>query len=207
MITRIREVRKAKGLTLEQVGALCDPPTTAQTIGRLETGTRTVSVKWLNRIALALGVTSAELVALPGQADVPVAALLGPDGVRAPTRSLAFPAPVGSDGMVGVHVAASIGDYRSGDAIWCRRIAPPEFAAALNRDILFPRPAGPVPVGPRSGGGGGPRHQLPPGPGSRCSRWARARGSSSSPIRHGPPSRSNSSAASSQAISAALTLR
>ena len=37
MITRIREVRKAKGLTLEQVGALCDPPTTAQTIGRLET--------------------------------------------------------------------------------------------------------------------------------------------------------------------------
>ena len=31
MITRIREVRKAKGLTLEQVGALCDPPTTAQT--------------------------------------------------------------------------------------------------------------------------------------------------------------------------------
>ena len=55
MITRIREVRKAKGLTLEQVGALCDPPTTAQTIGRLETGTRTVSVKWLNRIADALG--------------------------------------------------------------------------------------------------------------------------------------------------------
>ena len=75
MITRIREVRKAKGLTLEQVGALCDPPTTAQTIGRLETGTRTVSVKWLNRIASALGVTSAELVALPGQADVPVAAV------------------------------------------------------------------------------------------------------------------------------------
>ena len=66
MITRIREVRKAKGLTLAQVGALCDPPTTAQTIGRLETGTRTVSVNWLNRIALALGITSAELVALPG---------------------------------------------------------------------------------------------------------------------------------------------
>ncbi|MFN3800012.1 MAG: XRE family transcriptional regulator, partial [Sphingobium yanoikuyae] len=40
MITRIREVRKAKGLTLEQVGLLCVPPTTAQTIGRLETGTR-----------------------------------------------------------------------------------------------------------------------------------------------------------------------
>src|SRR3546814_10606454 len=60
MITRIREVRKAKGLTLEQVGALCVPPTTAQTIGRLETGTRTVSVNWLNRIARALGVARSE---------------------------------------------------------------------------------------------------------------------------------------------------
>lgn len=70
MITRIREVRKAKGLTLEQVGLLCLPPTTAQTIGRLETGTRTVSVKWLNRIADALGVTSAELVG-PDRAKCP----------------------------------------------------------------------------------------------------------------------------------------
>ena len=43
MITRIREVRRAKGLTLAEVGDRCDPPTTAQTIGRLETGTRTVS--------------------------------------------------------------------------------------------------------------------------------------------------------------------
>ena len=44
MITAIREVRRAKGLTLEEVAARCVPPTTAQTIGRLEMGTRTVSV-------------------------------------------------------------------------------------------------------------------------------------------------------------------
>ena len=56
MITCIREVRRAKGLTLHAVAARCDPPTTPQTIGRLETGTRTVSVGWLNRIAKALGV-------------------------------------------------------------------------------------------------------------------------------------------------------
>ncbi|BBD98749.1 XRE family transcriptional regulator [Sphingobium amiense] len=167
MITRIREVRKAKGLTLEQVGALCEPPTTAQTIGRLETGTRTVSVKWLNRIATALGVTSAELVALPGQADVPVAALLGPDGTRAPTRPLSFPAPVGSEGMVGVHVNASIGDYRSGDAIWCRRIAPAEFGTMLNRDILFPRPAGRFLFGRLIGREGDRLQILPLGSGAR----------------------------------------
>ncbi|RZM07363.1 MAG: XRE family transcriptional regulator, partial [Sphingomonas sp.] len=51
MITAIREVRRAKSMTLEDVARACVPPTTAQTIGRLETGTRTVSVGWLNRIA------------------------------------------------------------------------------------------------------------------------------------------------------------
>ncbi|PZP07341.1 MAG: XRE family transcriptional regulator, partial [Sphingomonas hengshuiensis] len=61
MITAIREVRRAKGLTLDDVARACEPPTTAQTIGRLETGTRTVSVDWLNRIATALGVTAADL--------------------------------------------------------------------------------------------------------------------------------------------------
>src|SRR4249919_3315982 len=65
MITRIREVRKAKGMTLEDVGKRCSPPTTAQTIGRLETGTRTVSVGWLNRIADALKVEAADLVDHP----------------------------------------------------------------------------------------------------------------------------------------------
>lgn len=167
MITRIRDVRKAKGLTLEQVGALCNPPTTAQTIGRLETGTRTVSVNWLNRIAQAMGVTSIDLVAIPGQSEVPVAALLGPDGARAPTRPLAFPAPMAADGMVGVHVNASIGDYRSGDAIWCRRIAPPDFAGALNRDILLPRPAGRFLFGRLIGREGDRLQLLPLGSGAR----------------------------------------
>ena len=51
MITRIREVRRARKMTLQDVADRCDPPTTPQTIGRLETGTRTVSVGWLNRIA------------------------------------------------------------------------------------------------------------------------------------------------------------
>ena len=44
MITRIREVRRARGMTLDDVAKACVPPTTPQTIGRLETGTRTVSV-------------------------------------------------------------------------------------------------------------------------------------------------------------------
>lgn len=142
MITRIRDVRKAKRLTLEEVGALCNPPTTAQTIGRLETGMRTVSVNWLNRIADALGVTAAELVDLPGQESIAVAALLGPDGVHAPTKPLMAIPPLPSPGLVAVRVTASLGDYRAGDEIWCDRLEPDHFANALNRDILLPRPAG-----------------------------------------------------------------
>ncbi|RVT39799.1 helix-turn-helix domain-containing protein [Sphingobium algorifonticola] len=142
MITRIRDVRKAKGMTLDDVARRCDPPTTAQTIGRLETGMRTVSVGWLNRIAAALGVSSADLVNLPGQDLLPVAALIGPDGAHAPAKSMHIAPPVASGDIAGVRVTASIGDYRGGDEIWCARIAPADYAGALNRDVLVPRPGG-----------------------------------------------------------------
>src|SRR3954471_4350160 len=142
MITRIRDVRRAKKLTLQDVADRCDPPTTPQTIGRLETGTRTVSVGWLNRIAAALGVDSADLVELPERDDVPLAALLGQDGAHAPRRpGVALP-PRPEAGTVAVTVQSSVGDYRSGDEIWCMRLAPEAFGRALNRDVLVPRPAG-----------------------------------------------------------------
>src|SRR3712207_1017845 len=135
MITRIRDVRRAKKLTLQDVADRCEPPTTPQTIGRLETGTRTVSVGWLNRIARALGVDSAELVQLPQREDVPLAATLGQDGARAPRREGVAVPPHPEPGAVAVVVTSGIGDYRSGDEIWCRRLAPDAFGSALNRDV------------------------------------------------------------------------
>ena len=56
MINRIRDVRRAKRMTLADVAARCDPPTTPQTVGRLETGMRNLSLDWMNKIAAALGV-------------------------------------------------------------------------------------------------------------------------------------------------------
>ncbi|MBY4636411.1 helix-turn-helix transcriptional regulator [Sphingopyxis sp. XHP0097] len=141
MINSIRAVRRAKGLTLEEVAHRCDPPTTAQTIGRLETGTRTLSLGWMNRIAAALGVDAAELVQLPQDTQLTITALLGADGTQAPTRvEQALTARPGED-MVAVRVTSSIGDYRAGDEIWCRRIEG-DWTNALNRDLLVPRPAG-----------------------------------------------------------------
>ncbi len=51
MINRIRDIRKDKGMTLADVAAHCSPPTTAQTIGRLETGMRQLSLTWMTRTA------------------------------------------------------------------------------------------------------------------------------------------------------------
>ena len=56
MINRIRDIRKSKGMTLADLAEACDPPTTPQTIGRLETGMRNLSLKWMDRIAAALEV-------------------------------------------------------------------------------------------------------------------------------------------------------
>ncbi|HEU4961309.1 MAG TPA: helix-turn-helix transcriptional regulator [Sphingomonas sp.] len=167
MITAIREVRRAKGLTLEEVALRCVPPTTAQTIGRLETGTRTVSVGWLNRIADALGVAAADLVKLPERADLPVAAVLDGGGAHAPKRPATVTPPQPAPGLVAVTVAASAGDYRAGDEIWCERLAPDAFARALNRDVLVPRPAGRFLFGRLIGRDGEKLHLLPPGAGAR----------------------------------------
>ena len=142
MITRIREVRRARGLTLDDVARRCAPPTTAQTIGRLETGTRTVSIGWLNRIAAALGVEAQDLVAAGESAEIKVAALLGPGGAMAPRKAAIIVPPRVGDGQIGVLVAGSLGDYRAGDELWCDTLSPGEYARALNRDVLVPRPVG-----------------------------------------------------------------
>jgi transcriptional regulator with XRE-family HTH domain len=167
MITAIREVRRAKGLTLDEVARLCSPPTTAQTIGRLETGTRTVSVAWLNRIAAALGVDAADLVSLPDRPEISVAAVLDGSGAQAPRRAAHVAPPRAEPGVVAVTVAGGTGDYRAGDEIWCRTLAPDAYASALNRDVLVPRPAGRFLFGRLIGREDGRLHLLPLGAGAR----------------------------------------
>lgn len=142
MQTRIRDVRKARGLTLADVAAACVPPTTPQTIGRLETGTRTVSIDWLERIAAAMDVPASALVTLPDRRDVPVAAILGAGGADAPERPRSLLPPVPQPDLIGLVVEVAMGDYRAGDELWAQRLETAHFARAINRDVLAPRPAG-----------------------------------------------------------------
>jgi transcriptional regulator with XRE-family HTH domain len=169
MITRIREVRRARGMTLDDVARACEPPTTPQTIGRLETGTRTVSVGWLNRIASALGVDAADLVDHPERSELPVVAVLGSNGTAAPRKQALVVSPRPSGGQIAMTVSASVGDYRAGDEIWCERLEPEQFGHALNRDVLVPRPAGRFLFGRLIGREDNKLHLLPPGAGGRQS--------------------------------------
>ncbi len=167
MLHRIRDVRKARGLTLDDVAKACDPATTAQTIGRLETGTRTLSLDWLNRIAAALNVESSALVELPDRVDIPVAARLTADGARALTGGASLSAPQPTGGAQAIVVETGIGDYRAGDEIWTETLAAADYARALNRDVLIPRPAGRFLFGRLIGREHGKLHLLPLGAGAR----------------------------------------
>lgn len=169
MITRIREVRRARGMTLDEVAKACSPPTTPQTIGRLETGTRTVSVGWLNRIAQALGVDAADLVDHPERGELQVVAVLGANGATAPKKQALVVSPRPAAGQIAMTVSASTGDYRAGDEIWCEQLDPEDYGRALNRDVLVPRPAGRFLFGRLIGREDGKLHLLPPGAGGRQS--------------------------------------
>jgi len=142
MLNRIRSVRKAKNMTLTDVAARCSPPTTAQTIGRLETGTRTLSIDWLNKIADALDVASAELVKLPDQKTIPLAAIYGINGCNAPAKEEGILITMNMNNGIGIRMSDSIGDYRKGDTLLCEQLRSHHFHMALNTDVLIPRPGG-----------------------------------------------------------------
>lgn len=170
MINRIRDIRRQKGLTLADVAARCDPPTTAQTIGRLETGMRSLSLTWMNRIAGALEIDPQALVKAESSTAPSVIARLGINGVEAVARPVEaiFPVvPGGEAALVVVSVEASAGEYRTGDQIWLRQVGPDDFPRALNRDVLAPRPGGRFAFGRMIDRDGERIAILPPGIGQR----------------------------------------
>lgn len=145
MINRIRDIRRDKGMTLAELANACSPPTTAQTIGRLETGMRNLSIKWMDRIAGALGVDPEMLVRSEGAARAQVVASLrdaGPEALPG-TRDALLPTELdGGSVRVVLAIEASAGEYRAGDQLWLRQIEPDRAGTAINRDVLVPRKGG-----------------------------------------------------------------
>lgn len=170
MINRIRDIRRQKGLTLAEVAARCDPPTTAQTIGRLETGMRSLSLAWMNRIAEALEVDPQMLVRAENSSAPSLVARLGTNGAEAlvqPVEAMFPVVPGGEAALVVMAVDASAGEYRVADQVWLRQIEPEDFPRALNRDVLVPRPGGRYAFGRMIDRDGERIAVLPPGIGQR----------------------------------------
>ncbi len=170
MINRIRDIRKQKGLTLTDVADRCSPRTTAQTIGRLETGTRQLSLAWMNRIAAALQVEPELLVRSAGGEQPRYIARFTENGAEAlvAPRDAILPTDLGGDApLVALAIEQGAGDYRSGDQVWLRQHGPEQFAQLLNRDVLAPRPGGRFAFGRMIGRDERRVAILAPGAGSR----------------------------------------
>jgi len=145
MINRIRDIRLQKDLTLAEVAARCSPRTTAQTIGRLETGTRNLSLAWMNRIAAALDVEAQLLLKSEASEQPRLVARLADTGAEALTspRDAILPTSLSGEGrMMAMIVECPTGEYRAGDQVWLRESPPEEHSRLINRDVLAPRPGG-----------------------------------------------------------------
>jgi len=171
MINRIRDIRREKGLTLADVAERCSPPTTAQTIGRLETGMRQLSLAWMNRIAAALDVEPELLVRGEASAQPRLIARLVETGAEALTqpRDAILPSQLGGEGsLLALGVEASSGEYRAGDQLWLRRLEDErDWSRNVNRDVLAPRPGGRFAFGRLIDREGRRIAVLPPGLGQR----------------------------------------
>lgn len=171
MINRIRDIRRQKGLTLADVAAACNPPTTAQTIGRLETGMRNLSLIWMNRIAAALQVEPELLLRSESDAEPPrIVAVLGERGAEAARAEIEpiLPSALSNDApWLVLVVEASNGEYRAGDQVWMQQHEPKEVAKLMNRDVLAPRSGGGFAFGRLIDEAKGSVTLLPPAAGQR----------------------------------------
>lgn len=171
MINRIRDIRRQKGMTLADVAAACNPPTTAQTIGRLETGMRNLSLVWMNRIAAALQVEPELLLRSESEAEPPrIVAVLAEAGAEAARHEIEpmLPSMLSNDApWLVMVVEASNGEYRAGDQVWLQQHDVADAAKVMNRDVLAARAGGRFAFGRLIASDGNGVTLLPPASGQR----------------------------------------
>ena len=137
METRIRELRKRAGLTLQQLAARVG--TTPQTVQRLETANMTVSTDWLERFAEAFGVHPADLFHGSGKRAPSWLGSLGRDGAAHGGWSDAsedFSLDVPAEDPVAMRVDTAIGPYAAGTVLIANRLSGQDTANAHGADCL-----------------------------------------------------------------------
>lgn len=145
MQTRIREFRKLRGLTLKELADKIG--TTPQTVQRLETANMTVSTDWLEKIAAALNVEPADLIARSPGREIPVLGkvarhgrLHASDGSQPRTLHLHVPA----DDPVAAQLDERVGVFEAGTILIANRLRVADHANAHSSDCLVGLEDGPV---------------------------------------------------------------
>lgn len=111
---RVREFRKARGMTLEQLADAAN--TTPAQVSRLERGVQKLTVDWLKRLGAALDATPADLIEPSAGAPLPSAAPTlsrpGSYGRRAGMSAdgYIYPAPDRNAGEPGALRGATVGE-------------------------------------------------------------------------------------------------
>ena len=137
MQTRLRELRKQHGLTLQELARRVG--TTPQTVQRLETANISVSVDWLERFARAFSVDPADLIARSSQRGFPLIGTLDENGMLTGRTNLPFDEIVlsapGND-CVAVRLTNAIGAYAAGSLLIAGRLYGPDMRKAHGHDSL-----------------------------------------------------------------------
>lgn len=168
MKTRIRELRKRRGLTLQQLAELVG--TTAQTVQRLETANMTVSTDWLERFAEAFGVHPADLIAGGPRKAIAWLGTLTAEGSLAPDAGESeFTLDVPALEPVAVRLAAPIGPYAAETILIANRLRGKDLVNAHGTDCLAAIENGPVLLRRVIAGQGGAVTLVPLGSGQDVS--------------------------------------
>jgi len=135
MQTRIRDLRKRRGLTLKELANRIG--TTPQTVQRLETANMTVSTDWLDRISSALGVRPVDLLEDREEHSMPLLGSVARQGRVVTDRSAQeFELDLPVTSAVAATMSAAIGPYCAGSVIIGDRQYGSNMANAVGRDCL-----------------------------------------------------------------------
>ncbi|MEM6834624.1 MAG: helix-turn-helix transcriptional regulator [Sphingomonadales bacterium] len=118
MQNRIRALRKERGWTLSDLAARIKPtPPTAQTIARLETGTRTLSLPWLEKIAAAFDVSPQDLLTLSQGPSSPIIGVSGLTAIKPLKTPPEIDLSVLAADPVAIEFESQRGTYGPGDIL------------------------------------------------------------------------------------------
>ncbi len=143
--TRIKEFRKLRGLTLQQLAHKIN--TSPQTVQRLETANMTVSTDWLEKIARALNVAIVDLLGGQTNQEIPFLGSVDEQGrIRRSQKDdgAAVCLDIFADVPVAARIIETIGPYEAGSLLIANRFRPQDLDNAHGADCLVGVAEGPI---------------------------------------------------------------